>query len=307
MFARNKISVFFRALRINQWIKNLVVFTAITFTGTLFRPDLFYKSLYAFIVFCLLSSTSYVLNDIIDYPFDKKHPVKKFRPIASGQMSIPEATFIVFILTLVSLIAALFFSVGFFLLSLVFILLHFLYTLYLKKHPVIDIFAISLSFMLRTLAGEVVTGYHIPIWLLYTIFFGSLFVATVKRHAELVGHGAQTRISLDSYKEHLLDFLTNAFATGTILAYAFYTYVEKPPQTPSGFSKVIGEILPNFEVRRWMMITIPLVVYGISRYAQLLYEKELGERPEKIITTDKPLILTILFWGLIVVGLIYVL
>ncbi len=301
-----KIKILLRALRINQWIKNLVVFTAIVVTGKLFEQDLFVKSFYAFIIFCLLSSTSYVLNDIIDFPYDRKHSVKKFRPIASGEMTIPEATFLVFVLTLVSLIASLFFSIPFFLLSLVFILLHFFYSLYLKKHPVVDIFAISLSFMIRTFSGEVATGYHIPIWLLYTIFFGSLFIATVKRHAELVGQGVDSRESLDSYKEHLLDFLTNTFATGTILAYAFYTYVEKPPDIPTFFSKTIADYFPTFEIRRWMMITIPLVVYGISRYAQLLYEKELGERPEKVITTDKPLIITIFLWGLILIGIIYV-
>ncbi len=303
---KQKFIILLRALRVNQWIKNLVVFTAIVFTGKLFQVNLLMQSLYAFVVFCLLSSTSYILNDIIDYPYDRKHPVKKNRPIAAGQITIPEATFIVFILTLISLIAALFFSLAFFFLSLVFILLHFFYSLYLKKLAVIDIFSISLSFMIRTLAGEVATGYHIPIWLLYTIFLCSLFMATVKRHAELVGHGVETRASLDSYKEHLLDFLTNTFATGTILSYAFYTYVQQPPQITTPISLALSSIIPSFEVRRWMMVTIPLVVYGISRYAQLLYEKEMGERPEKIITTDKPLIITMLLWGLIVVGLIYV-
>src|SRR3990170_8496423 len=272
--SRQKVFVLLRALRVNQWIKNLVVFTAIIFSGTLFIKEAFLQSVYAFFIFCLLSSTSYVLNDIVDYSYDKKHPIKKFRPIASGSITIPEATFIVFILTLVSLIAALFFSLPFFFLSLLFILLHFFYSLYLKGRRVVDIFTIFFSFMLRTLAGEVVTGYHIPIWLLYTIFFGSLFMATVKRHAELVVHGSQTRASLDQYKEHLLDFLTNTFATGTILAYAFFTYVDRPPQIHTLFSDTISQLIPLFEVRRWMMVTIPLVVYGVSRYAQLLYERE---------------------------------
>ncbi len=303
---KEKIIILLRTLRVNQWIKNLVVFTAIIFSGTLFIPEAFIQSVYAFFVLCLLSSTSYVLNDIIDYPYDKKHPIKKFRPIASGKISIPEATFIVFILTLISLIASLFFSLPFFFLSLIFILLHFFYSLHLKKQPVIDIFTISFSFMIRTLAGEIVTGYHIPIWLVYTIFFGSLFIATVKRHAELVVHGSQTRASLDLYKEHLLDFLTNTFATGTILAYAFFTYVDRPPEIRTLFSEKISNLIPMFEVRRWMMVTIPLVVYGISRYAQLLYEKYEGERPEKIVTTDKPLIITIFLWGLMLISLIYI-
>ncbi|OGK09927.1 hypothetical protein A2767_07080 [Candidatus Roizmanbacteria bacterium RIFCSPHIGHO2_01_FULL_35_10] len=302
---RKRFFTLLRALRVNQWIKNLVVFTAIIFSGNLFVSEAFLQTTYAFFVLCFLSSTSYVLNDIIDYQYDRKHPIKKLRPIASGSITIPEATFIVFILTLVSLIASLFFSLPFFFLSLIFILLHFFYSLYLKRKPVVDIFTISFSFMIRTLAGEVVTGYHIPIWLLYTIFFGSLFMATVKRHAELVTHGSQARASLDQYKEHLLDFLTNAFATGTILAYAFFTYVDRPPQIKTLLSDSLSNLVPTFEVRRWMMVTIPLVVYGVSRYAQLLYVREEGERPEKIVTTDKPLIITMFLWGLMVIGIIY--
>jgi len=289
----NKLRTYFYALRINQWVKNFVIFTAIIFSGKLFNPDLLLKSFNAFFIFCLLSSTSYVLNDIIDYPYDRKHPIKKFRPIASGDLSMPEATFIVFVLSLVSLILALFFSLPFFFLSLFFILLHFFYSFILKKQPVIDIFTISFSFMIRTFAGEVATGFHIPIWLLLTIFFGSLFMASVKRHAELVAHGIKARLSLYRYKEHFLDFLTYTFGTATIIAYSTYAYVEKPPQAETEFSKFFNHIFPGFEARKWLMITIPLVVYGVARYAQLLYEKAEGESPERTITTDVPLIVTI--------------
>lgn len=302
-----KVRDILKALRINQWIKNLVVFTAIIFSGQLFNGDLFIKTIYGAIVFCLLSSTSYVLNDIIDYSYDRKHPIKKHRPIASGKITIQEATFIVFILSIVSLLISLLFSVGFFFLALVFLLLHFFYSLYLKNYPILDIFSISFSFMIRTLGGEVVTGYHIPIWLLLTIFFISLFMATVKRHAELVLHGKETRTSLLYYREHLLNFLTTTFATITIIAYASYTYFEKPPVTVNFFSDIFSQIFQGFEARKWMMITIPFVVYGIARYAQLLYEKEEGERPEQLITQDKPLILTIFAWGVIIISLIYLL
>lgn len=301
-----KVKIYLRALRVNQWIKNLVIFVAIVFSGNLFDPDLFIKSTYAFFVFCLLSSASYVLNDIIDYQYDRKHPVKKNRPLASGQITIAEATFIVFALTFFSLIVSLLFSISFFFLAFVFILLHILYSLYLKKLAVIDIFTISFSFMIRTFAGEVISGYHIPIWLLLTIFFVSLFMATVKRHAELVSRGTETRASLFYYKGHLLDFMTTTFATATIIAFSFYTYFEKPPQTTAIFSDTVSSIFPGFEARKWLMVSIPLVVYGIARYAQLLYEKELGERPEKIITNDIPLVVTVLLWGLIVISLIYI-
>lgn len=300
------IVVYLRAFRANQWIKNLVVFTAVIFSGKLFDVPTLITSFYAFIVFCLLSSASYLLNDIIDYPYDIKHPLKKKRPVAAGLISVPQATFMVFLITLGSLIISIFISIQFFLLCLAFILLHFFYSLYLKKQPVIDIFAISFAFMIRTFAGEVVSGYHIPIWLLLTIFYVSLFMASVKRHAELVAHGRDTRESLERYKPHLLDFLTYIFATATILAYSTYSYSPDANTGPSLhiFSQYMANV--EFETRKWMMITIPLVVYGIARYAQLLYEKEQGERPEKVITTDIPLVVTIFLWGIIVIGLIYV-
>lgn len=303
----NKLRTYFYALRINQWLKNFVIFTAIIFSGQLFNFDLLLKSFNAFFIFCLLSSTSYVLNDIIDYPYDIKHPIKKFRPVASGDLSMPEATFIVFVLSLVSLILALFFSLPFFFLSLFFILLHFFYSFALKKQPVVDIFTISFSFTIRAYAGVIATGFHIPIWMMLTIFFLSLFMATVKRHAELVAHGKETRISLYRYNEHFLDFLTYTATTSTIMSYSFYTYFEKLPQTETSFSKFFNQVYPGFEARKWLMISIPLVVYGIARYAQLLYEKAEGERPEQIITTDIPLIVTIVLWGIIIISLIYLL
>ena len=169
-----------------------------------------------------------------------------------------------------------------------------------------DIFSISFSFMLRAFAGQVITGFHIQIWLILTIFFISLFIASVKRHSELVIHGRETRSSLFHYKEHLLNFLTQTFATLTITAYSLYTFLENPPLIQTSLSEALSNVYPQIEVRKWFMVTIPLVVYGIARYAQLLYEKEQGEAPEKIITQDKPLIFTIALWGLIVVSLIYI-
>lgn len=301
----SKLKYTIEAARPNQWIKNLIVFTAIVFSGNLLNYDLFIRTAFGFIIFCILSSTSYILNDIVDYPYDKKHPLKKLRPVAAGKLSIADATFVVFILSLTSLIISLSFSIPFFILASVFLILHFFYSFSFKKHPVLDIFTISFSFMIRAFAGQVLTGYHVQIWLLLTIFFISLFIATVKRHAELVVYGKETRASLYYYKPHLLDFLTVTFATSTIITYSLYTFLERPPLIETGWSGSLSYILPHFEARKWFMITIPLVVYGLSRYAQLLYERKEGEAPEKIITQDKPLIATILIWGIIVVFLIY--
>lgn len=301
----SKLKYFLQAIRLNQWIKNLIIYTSLIFSGNLFNFDLFIKTTIGFFVLCLLSSASYLLNDVIDYRYDRKHPIKKLRPIASGKISIPDATFLIFILSLLALIISLSLSLGFSLVAFLFLALHFFYSFYLKKHPVFDIFAISFSFMIRAFSGQVLTGFHIQIWLLLTIFFISLFIASVKRHAELVLHGYETRLSLSFYKGHLLDFLTTTFATLTIISYSFYTFLEKPPLIETPFNKIFTTLWPNFEGRKWFMITIPLVVYGVSRYAQLLYEQDQGETPEKVITRDIPLLTTIFLWGVIVISLIY--
>lgn len=302
-----KFILYFKLLRVNQWIKNFVVFIPIIFNGQLLNRDIFLKSLYSFLIFCLLSSISYIINDIIDYPYDKKHPQKKYRPIAAGLISIPQATFLTFILTVGAIIFSITLSLDLFFLGVIFLLLHFFYSLILKRKPLLDIFAISFSFMLRTFAGEVITGYHIPIWLLLTIFFGSLFMATVKRQAELKISGPIARIALYQYNKHLLDFLTYTFSTATIIAYSTYTYGEKIPYVKTPFKQLTQRLFPGWEARKWLMITIPLVVYGIARYAQLFYEKTQGEQPEKIITTDIHLLTTIFLWGLTIILLIYVL
>ncbi|MFS8158744.1 MAG: UbiA prenyltransferase family protein [Candidatus Roizmanbacteria bacterium] len=295
-----------KAARPNQWIKNLVIYTSLIFSGQLFTGDLFLKTTYGFLVFCLLSSVSYILNDIVDFPYDKKHSRKKFRPIASGQLSIQDASFFVFTASFVGLLLALMFSTPFFVISFAFLLLHFFYSLYFKQRAILDIFAISFSFMLRAFAGQVITGYHIQIWLVLSIFFISLFLATVKRHAELVTNGTEARKSLSFYNDHFLFFLTSTFATLTIITYSMYTFLESPSLNASTIFQQFSMFVPSIEARKWFMITIPIVVYGIARYAQLLYDREGGEMPEKVITRDKHLIATIVIWGIIVISLLYI-
>lgn len=297
----------FRAMRPNQWIKNLVVYTAIIFNGKLFDPVLFFYSTCAFIIFCATSSASYIFNDLVDAPLDRKHPSKRYRPIASGKLSIQDATFVMFLLVIFSVISALFLRISLAIMVLLFFILHVAYSLYLKKQILFDIFAISGSFMIRLFAGEMITGYHVPIWLWLTVFFFSLFIASVKRHSEFINQGTKTRPVLKLYTEQLFSFLVNSFAVMTIFAYSFYTFLEKPPHIRTTLTELIEPIFRAAETRKWFMLTIPFVVFGITRYAQLLYEHQEGEQPEKIISKDLVLIGTIVLWGLILISLIYVL
>lgn len=296
-----------RTIRINQWTKNLVVFVAIIFSGKLFDAELFARSLFAFVIFCLLSSTSYIMNDIVDAPADRRHPVKKNRPIASGAIPIYQAVLLGILFGGGALTVALVFDPAFFLLCLGFVFWQVLYSFVLKSYAVVDIFAISLSFIIRAFAGWVVTGFHIPVWLFLTIFFMSLFVAAIKRNAELSLAGSEARHTLAKYNQNFLNFLIYTFSTATILAYSLYSYIEQPPYVITPVSIFFGSLFPGLEGRKLMTLTIPLVVYAIARYGQLFYTRIEGERPEKVIISDGPLIGAMIIWGGMIITFIYLL
>jgi len=296
-----------RALRPNQWIKNFILYTAIIFTGQLFNPSYLFLTTAGAVIFCALSSASYLLNDIIDVRFDRLHPAKRKRPVASGELSLSKAVEIAFLLTLFGLLGAILISPVFFSVAAAFILLHILYSLLLKNYAILDIVGIAFSFILRAYAGEVLTGYHLPFWLFLTILFVALFVAATKRHAELIRSGTKTRPVLYKYRERLLDSYTSMFGSASIIAYSLFTFVEEPPQFNAPFKEFLSAMFPGALDRKWMIITIPFILFGLMRYAQLAYEGKEAEAPEKLITTDVPLIVAIVIWGLSVITILYIL
>lgn len=306
MVKRNKLTVVFEALRPIQWIKNLSIFAAIILNGQLFNQTAFTKSLLAFIVFCLLSSSSYLINDIVDIDKDKLHPVKKNRPIARGDLSTSNAIFIAFILLFSGLFISLFISSGFFWLSLIFILFQYTYSLLLKKKAVVDIIGISFFFIIRAYAGEVATGYHLPVWIMLAVVFLSLFLASGKRRSEINNTGTKTRSALAGYDKNLLDFYTTMFAVSTLISYALFTFTEEPVIFDGLIHYFLLENFPNALGRKWYMITILPVIFGIMRYGQVIFEMQEGERPEKIIATDIPLLMIIFMWGFMMIAIIYV-
>lgn len=295
------------AMRPNQWLKNLILYTSIIFNGKLFDTRYFLMTTAGFFIFCALSSAAYLFNDIIDLKLDRLHPEKKKRPLASGRLSLNLAAEAAFMMCFFGLIAAFLLSSMFFFVAAGFALLHILYSTLLKKYASLDIMGIAFSFIFRAFAGEIVTGYHLPFWLLLTILFVALFVASTKRHAELIREGTKTRPSLFQYKEHLLDFYTSMFGSTAVLAYALFTFLEEPPIFSRPFRMFLFNFFPQAIDRKWMITTIPLIIYGLMRYAQLAYEGTEGERPEKIITTDLPLIVSIGLWGVMVILILYIL
>lgn len=299
-----------KTARPRQWLKNLAVFTTILFTGQFFNPEVFKVTLWAFVAFCLLSSSNYIANDILDAPKDRKHPFKKFRPVASGLLPVSLALIVSVASAFTGLLISYLIGNSFFILAVVFLLLQYSYSLYFKHLSVIDILVITTAYFLRVYAGEAATGFHISIWLALAALSLALFLAIGKRRSELTliqsyqGVVPQdTRATLTHYSEKLLDTYTAMFANSTFITYAFYTFWEKPINQ-GFFFRNYAEFSPNLAERKWMMITIPFVLYGIMRYMQLIYEGK-GESPEKILTSDPPLLTTVILWVASVFVVVY--
>jgi 4-hydroxybenzoate polyprenyltransferase len=301
-----KILILAKALRPAQWTKNLSLFASLLLTGQLVNPYLFNKTLLGFFVFCFLSSSSYLINDLIDADSDRLHPVKKNRPIASGQLSPATALITAFVLFLSALFLASFINSTFLLLSLFFALLQVSYSLFLKKKAILDIIGISVFFIIRVYAGEITTGFHLPIWILLSVIFLSLFIASGKRRSELFSTGTVARSSLRQYGKGLLNFYTTIFAVCTLITYAMFTFFEEPVRFQGITHSFLLEYFPAALDRKIYMITLAPVIFGIMRYGQIIFEMQEGERPEKIIATDIPLLFSVMLWGLSIVAIIYV-
>jgi len=286
----------FLASRPNQWTKNLLVFLAPLFAFS-FETQTLLTSIKAFIAFCLISSSIYLINDSIDKDKDKEHPTKKFRAIASGLVSIKSA----FILSLVyfSLSFIIGFSINIFFgfILILYFLVQILYCFKLKQIPIIEFFCIASGFILRSVAGGVAANIFISSWFLLSVGMLSLFLAVEKRKAEIVNlqnSKLNTRKVLKSYSLTLINKFEAVLTSSTIMTYSLWAY------GPS----IGGSKSPL------MIITIPLVMLGIFRYQMLsdikqnriLKKSNINlETPEKIIFTDKPVQIIVLSWLLIII------
>jgi len=301
----------FQAARPRQWLKNLGVFAAITFTGQFFNPQLLKISVLAFLIFSILSSASYLINDLIDISRDQLHPTKRLRPIARGVLPKNLALAVALSGVALGIGLSLALSPSFFIVAFGFLGIHLLYSFFLKNIAVVDILAIALCYILRVYGGEAATGFHISIWLMLCVISLSLFLAIGKRRSELTllaGYNgivsSKVRKSLSHYSERLLDVYTAIFANSTWITYAFFTFLERPPYI-GWFWQSQWKRFFEFPERKWLMITIPLVIYGIMRYLQLIYEKSEGESPEEVLLSDRPLFFTVSLWILTTVFIIY--
>lgn len=205
-------------------------------------------------------------------------------------------------------------SLPFLLVVLAFVALQLGYSFYLKSIILLDIMTIAAGFIIRVYAGEVATGYHINIWLLLTVISASLFIAIGKRRSELTllsgtdGVPARTRATLSHYSEKMLDVYISMFANSTWITYSLYAFLAPTPNLPRSISNLFdADTQSLLQDRKWLTLTIPFVIYGIMRYLQLIYEKNEGESPEKVLLSDRPLIITAMIVGGMLFGIIYIL
>ncbi len=281
-------------IRPKQWIKNLFVFAPILFAGQLLNFQLLFKSIYAFIAFCIASSIVYIINDIIDKDADKVHKKKRFRPLASGEVSVKEALIFAAVLLIPAALVLTRLDLTFTVVVLIYFFLNILYTFWFKHVVILDVFIISIGFLLRVEGGAAAIGVEFSSWMILTTIFLSLFLAISKRRAELSGaengKAENQRKVLEHYDLTFVDQMNTVAVTGTIICYALYTVSEKAVTT--------------FHTDN-LIYTTPFVIYGVFRYLYLLHKKNLGESPEQIVTKDLSLILNIFLWFIVSFAIIY--
>jgi 4-hydroxybenzoate polyprenyltransferase len=303
---RERIVSLFLALRPRQWTKNFALFVGIVFAGRLFMLPSFARACVAFVVFCLGSSCIYLFNDLLDLENDRQHPVKRLRPLAAGLLPISWAIggIVALLLACAALTTLLFFmpiasltdifapvgaNVLFALSVAAYLLLMVLYSVRLKHVILLDVFIIAAGFVLRILAGAVVIPVSISPWLYLVTILLALFLALSKRRHELVllqDDASSHRQILDEYNLPMLDQMITIVVSATLMAYSLYTF-----QGPTGDHR--------------LMVTIPLVLYGMFRYLYLIYKRKEGGSPEEVLLRDRHMLVTVLLSIAIIIVVLY--
>lgn len=264
-----------KLLRPKQWVKNVFVLAPLVFSGQFQNPVALTQVLLAAVLFCLAASAVYILNDLRDVEHDRQHPIKaKSRPLAAGMVSQREA--LILLATLYGLVA-----LGWWFLPAVvyviiaYVLLNVAYTFVLKHLPVVDIFTIAIGFVLRVYAGAMALAVPLSSWMFVTTFCLALYLAAIKRRQELLQSGTEGRKVLKRYSVALVDRYAEMSATGALVFYSLFVMSARPE----------------------MVITIPVVLFGLFRYWYMVEVLEGGESPTDALFADGQLLVTVIVWG----------
>ncbi|MCA1645068.1 MAG: decaprenyl-phosphate phosphoribosyltransferase [Chloroflexi bacterium] len=280
------------ALRPRQWTKNALLFIALAFTLNLQERSLLLHSVAAFACFCALSSAGYLVNDVSDVEADRAHPTKRFRPIAAGLLPVPFALGLGLVLAVLGLAGAFFINPLLGVLALAYLLLTAVYSTTLKHVVLLDIFAIAGGFVLRAAAGAVAIDVPISPWLYIATLLGALLIALGKRRTELETLGVEAAVghrrNMESYSLEFIDQLILVISSAALMTYALYTFsAENLPRNHS------------------MMLTIPVVLYGLFRYLFLVRDGDIGASPEELLFRDRPLLVAVAVWAFLAVTILY--
>jgi decaprenyl-phosphate phosphoribosyltransferase len=265
-------------LRIKQWVKNVFVLAPLLFTGEFLNIQSVTNALLTMLFFSLASSATYIINDIHDIEHDRKHPKKsKTRPLASGVVSVRSALMLLIIVLLTILVCAGLMMPNVLQIIIFYLLLNLSYTFFLKHQPVLDIFSIAISFVLRVYAGAVALAVPVSDWMFITTLCLALYLASLKRRQELSLSGTEGRAVLQKYSVFLVNRYAEMSATGALLFYALYVMTAKPQ----------------------LVSSIPVVLFGLFRYWYIADTLDGGESPTDALLSDWPLLLTIITWILV--------
>ncbi|MBI3160973.1 MAG: decaprenyl-phosphate phosphoribosyltransferase [Chloroflexi bacterium] len=286
------LTALFKTMRPRQWAKNIFIFAALVFDKQLLNADAFLRTLAGFALFCFISSTVYIFNDLADVEADRQHPEKKNRPIASGKLPVNAAWIAGIVLVIATLGAAYFLAPGFEAVLIIYFLLNIAYSKWLKHIAIVDVLIIAAGFVLRVHAGvTLIQVERFSPWLYVVMTLLSLFLGFGKRRAELAllaqGAGSHRKV-FEGYTLPLLDQYILIVSGTTIVAYSLYTF--SAPNVPENHS---------------MMLTIPFVVYTIFRYLYLIEVKHAGGAPEEILLSDRPFQVAMALWGITVLAIFY--
>ncbi len=287
-----------RAVRLRQWTKNLLALVPLLFSfneawrldDSSALPALFCAA-EAFALFCVLSSSVYLINDAMDAEQDRAHPLKRFRPIAAGVVPVPVAFSIGCALALAAVSFAFALSPSLGVTALAYVAIQVMYSVWLKHVVLLDVACVSSGFVLRILAGALALDVPISPWLYICSGLAALFVALSKRRSELsqAGEGSgRQRQSLDAYTLPMLDQMTGVVATAALVGYALYTFTAE-----------------NLPANHSMMLTIPFVLYGLFRYMYLVHTADAGEKPDELITSDVPMMAAVALWTATAAGALF--
>jgi 4-hydroxybenzoate polyprenyltransferase len=281
-----------KTMRLKQWPKNGFIFAALIFDRQLFLPLPLVRTLAGFVLFCLLSSVVYIINDLADLEADRQHPQKRLRPLAAGKLKISTARTTAVVLLLFVFPLAYFLDPVFALLASVYLLTNLGYSFYIKHVPILDVLVLASMYVIRVGAG--VTLIEVAVfspWLYVFTTFLALFLGVGKRRAELSMLDIttnSTRPVLQTYSLALLDQLMTIVTSMTLITYSLYTFSAE-----------------NLPANHSMMLTIPFVIYGIFRYLYLVQVKQSGGAPEDVLFADRPLQATLVMWGLAIIMIFY--